>query len=400
LRGGHFLVKSPFYFNNLGSTFCGLGYLYRTFHIAVSFLSIALIVILSVHIFYLALLAGAFFRPLRPPSTPSLPLSVIVCAHDEERNLKELIPLLLAQQYPEYEVIIVDDRSNDNTYDYLLEATKQYSQLKMVKVRDTPAHVNGKKFGITLAVKAARYDWVVFTDADCRPHGTAWLSEMSRRFSQDKSIVLGVSLYQRKPGLLNSFIRFESLLTATQYIGWALLGYPYMGVGRNMAYRKNLFIDNKGFNDHLSVMGGDDDLFVNQHATAQNTTTAIGADALVLSKPKQTWADFYYQKIRHLAVGKKYRGKHKLMLGMFTLTWIFTWLLVAPLAFFSSLWQWVLAVFLVREVLLIILVHKASRRFGEPFESWKTPLLDFIYAFYYLVAGPVALLTKKVRWKN
>jgi len=366
----------------------------------VSLLSITFLVILGVHILYLASLSVAFFRASRQRVTTSSPLSVIVCAHDEEDNLRELIPLLLAQQYAEYEVIIIDDRSNDNTYDYLLEATRQYPQLKMVTVKETPAHVNGKKFGITLAVKAARYDWLVFTDADCRPRSSTWLLEMSRCFHQDKSIALGVSLYRRKPGFLNSFIRFESLLTATQYIGWALLGNPYMGVGRNLAYRKNLFIENKGFNRHLSVTGGDDDLFVNQHATSQNTACAIGAEALVFSEPKQTWADFYYQKIRHLSVGKRYRWKHKFLLGMFSLTWIFTWLLVLPLMFFFSGWQWVLAVFVVRQIILILLIHRASRRFGDPFESWKTPVLDFIYAFYYLVAGPVALLAKKVRWKN
>ncbi len=329
-----------------------------------------------------------------------LPVSIIVCAHDEEENLKALIPQLLAMDYPEFEVIIVEDRSNDGTYDYLLEATKLDSKLKMVRVQQTPDHINGKKFGLTLGIKAARYEWLLFTDADCRPVSKNWITEMSARFTGKSEIVIGFSSYEKAPGLLNSFIRFETFLTAIQYIGFALIGKPYMGVGRNLAYRKPLFINNKGFNTHLGVMGGDDDLFVNEHAHEDNTAVSISKEALVVSKPKTTLQSFYYQKLRHLSVGKKYKLGDRAILGIFAITWILTWIFVVPAAFFSPWLYWIGGAFLLRWVLLVTLFHFGPKRLGDSFEAWKTPFLDFIYAFYYLVAGLVALVSKKVRWKN
>ena len=356
--------------------------------------------VLSVQIIYLLIFLYAFLKKEKTKQVEPVPVSVIVCAHDEEQNLKALIPQLLAMDYPEFEVIIVEDRSNDETFDYLLEATKAHSKLKMVRVQQTPEHINGKKFGLTLGIKAARYDWVVFTDADCRPSGVNWITEMASHFTDRSEIVLGFSPYKKLPGLLNSFIRFETFLTAIQYIGFALVGKPYMGVGRNLAYRKSLFINNKGFNTHLGVVGGDDDLFVNEHATGENTTVSIGKEALVFSQPKTTFLDYYYQKLRHLSVGKKYKFIDRLILGLFSFTWILTWIFVVPASFFSPWLYWIGGCFLLRWILLITLFQVAPKRLGDRFEAWKTPFLDFIYAFYYLVAGLVALVSKKVRWKN
>jgi glycosyltransferase involved in cell wall biosynthesis len=355
--------------------------------------------IVSVQIIYIALFLYAFLKKERTMTGVHVPVSIIVCAHDEEENLRRLVPQLLALNYPEFEVIIVEDRSNDNTFDYLLNATKENTRLKMVRVQQTPEHINGKKFGLTLGIKAARYDWVLFTDADCSP-STEWISEMSRNFTGTSEIVLGFSSYEKKSGILNNFIRFETFLTAIQYIGFALIGKPYMGVGRNLAYRKSLFINNKGFNKHLSVMGGDDDLFVNEYATAQNTKVSIGKEAMVFSQPKTSFLDFYYQKLRHLSVGKKYKLGDRAILGLFSLTWILTWIIVLPFSFFSP-WIYIfLSIFGLRWILLIYLFHLAPKKLGDSFEAWKTPFLDFIYAFYYLVAGLMALVSKKVRWKN
>ncbi len=207
--------------------------------------------------------------------------------------------------------------------------------------------------------------------------------------------MLGFSPYFKAPGLLNAFIRFESFLTGIQFIGMALLGKPYMGVGRNLAYRKELFLSTKGFNSHLNVTGGDDDLFVNQHATHENTSVWIGANALMFSKPMETWKGFLHQKLRHLSVGKLYKLSDKFLLGMFSLTWLLTWFLVLPSLFFLPLAKVLLGFFVVRMALLISMMYVAPKKLGASFEAWKTPLLDFMYAFYYLVTGAKALFVKK-----
>ena len=349
---------------------------------------------------YFVCFLAAFSRERPPALGEAVPVSIIVCAHDEEKNLRALIPLLLGQNYFSFEVIVVEDRCNDGTYDYLLEAIKVDQRLKMVRVQHLPAHLNGKKFALTLGIRAAASDWVLLTDADCRPASDQWIQSMSVHLEKKKQIVLAYSPYTYVSGYLNAFIRFESLLTGIQFIGFALLGRPYMGMGRNLAYRKSLFLDNKGFNKFLGVTGGDDDLFVNEHATKVNTAVSMGAETLMHSSPKKTWKEFFYQKLRHLSVGKHYKLSDKIVLGLFSVSWVLSWLFVFPLMFTPIAFTYFLWMgFLVREALLISVIHRSSRALGDPFEAWKTPLLDFNYAIYYLGTGLVALISKRVRWK-
>ncbi|WHZ08361.1 MAG: N-acetylglucosaminyltransferase [Cytophagales bacterium] len=362
-------------------------------------LTITCIIILAIQSVYFFLLLAALRKGDAKNNDGYPPVSVIVCAHDEEENLRELIPQLLLQQYPMFEVIIVDDRSNDGTYDFLLQATRENDRLKMVQVKQKPDHINGKKFALTLGIKAAQHDWVLLTDADCRPASYEWIYSMSRHFQGVTQLVLGYSPYETEKGLLNSFIRFESLLTGIQFIGMALLGRPYMGVGRNLAYRKDLFLKSKGFHPHLEVTGGDDDLFVNQHAAKENTAVCVGADSLVLSQPKKTLKEFLHQKFRHLSVGKKYKRSDKIWLGMVSVSWILTWFLVLPSLMFMQWIEVLSGFFLLRMLLLSLVMHYGPKKLGTRFEVWKTPFLDFIYSFYYLVTGAKALFVKKVKWK-
>ncbi len=159
-------------------------------------------------------------------------------------------------------------------------------------------------------------------------------------------------------------------------------------------------MENKGFNKHLSVTGGDDDLFVNDHANSDNTVVGLGADTLMNSEPKKTWREFLYQKLRHLAAGKWYKTRDKIKLGLFSLSWVLSWLVVLPLMLMpGELYPYLAIGFGLREILLIVCVRNVSRVLGDPFEEWKTPLLDFNYAIYYLGTGLVALMSKRVRWK-
>ncbi len=363
-------------------------------------LFIVFLIATGIQLIYFSAFLIAFLKRKPVFTTEPEPVSIIVCAHDEEQNLKELIPLLLRQQHSVFEIIVVNDRSNDGTYDFLLDETKKHERLRMVHVATVPDHINGKKYGITLGIKAAQYDWIVLTDADCRPHSDLWIQEISKKCSVDKEIVLGYSPYQKENGFLNLFIRFETLFTAMQYVAYAILGNPYMGVGRNLAYRKSLFLNNKGFNGFLRVTGGDDDLFINQHANSKNTALCLGEESLVYSLPKKTYGSYFHQKVRHLAVGKKYKFKHRFLLGIFSVSHGITWLTGVPLLFFFSGFLWVLGALVLRSLLFTITTHQAAKRFGHKFESWSVPFLDFLFVIYYLSTAPVALVSKKMRWKN
>lgn len=349
---------------------------------------------------YLLLFIIAFKGKRSVPVHTFPSVSIVVAAHDEAENLRQLIPLLSAQEYPDFEIIIVEDRSNDESYDFLLSETKINSKVKMVRVQQTPDHINSKKFALTLGIKAAKNDWVLFCDADCRPESNQWIASMSNHFQETTKIVLGYSPYSTVPGMLNRFIRFETILTAMQYVGFALLGMPYMGVGRNLAYRKSLFLENKGFNDIKHIVGGDDDLFVNKHAVKGNTAIALGGNTLVTSIPKTTWRDFYYQKLRHLSVGKHYKLSHKIMLSTFTLSWILFWSL-GVLQLFTFEWPLLIGgILLIRVILLTVALQISVKALGDRFEMWPIVLLDILYPFYYITTGLAALFTKKVQWRN
>lgn len=368
-------------------------------------LLIVFFITIGIQVVYFLVFSIAFSKKHANKKPQPLPVSVIVCAHDEEENLKELIPILLAQDHREFEVIIVDDRSNDSTFDLLLAQTAKDHRLRMVHVNRTPPHVNSKKYALTLGIKAARYEWILLTDADCRPDGSAWISTMSSHFSDTTEFVLGYSPYLKKSGILNAFVRFEALLTGMQYISFALLGNPYMGVGRNMAYRRSKFLGVKGFNNILHVTGGDDDLFVNQHAKGSNTSVCLEVQSHTHSIPKTTWQSFFTQKVRHLSVGRRYRLSHRFLLGLFMSTWLITWIVGVPMAYFSEHYYFVPDYLIpgllgLRLILVIVTIQVVAKKLGQRFEIWLVPLLDFIYAFYYLVTGLRALVTKKVRWKN
>lgn len=366
------------------------------------YIEIVFFAVIGIQFIYLLLFLIAFARGQRSLSTSAepTPVSVVVCAHDEHENLQELVPQILSQAYPSFEVIVVDDRSNDATRDWLLEETKKDSRLRMVHVDHTPEHINGKKYALTLGIRAAVNEWIVLTDSDCRPTSTAWLQALSQRFSKDTQFVLGYSPYKKSSGWLNRFIRFDALLTGIQYLGFALLKIPYMGVGRNLAYRKSLFMETKGFTNMLSLTGGDDDLFVNKHATAKNTDVALGAEALMVSIPKTTLREFYHQKIRHLAAGKSYKFSHRLLLGLFMVSWLLIWPMGSTLLFLSNNLLLIGGLLLGRLVLMSLTFYIAQKRLGEQFEIWSLFVLDIIYSIYYLTTGTAALLTKKIRWKN
>jgi cellulose synthase/poly-beta-1,6-N-acetylglucosamine synthase-like glycosyltransferase len=356
--------------------------------------------VVGIQVIYFILYNIALSKPIVDKSSQQLPVSVIICAHDEEKNLRELIPMLLSQNHPEFEIVVVDDRSNDGTFDFLLQETAKDHRLRMVHVNRTPQLFNNKKYALTLGIKAAKYEWLLLTDADCRPSSQDWIGSFSKHFSDATQFIVGFSPYQFKPGFLNAFIRYETLMTGIQYISFALLGTPYMGVGRNLAYRRSKFLEVKGFNNFTKVTGGDDDLFINQHARKANTALCLEANAITTSIPKTTFRSFFQQKVRHLSVGKYYRFGHRLMLGLFAFSWLMTWFLGIPLAIFSGFYYVVIGLLILRLILIMITFNIAAKKLHQKVELWMVPLLDFIYAFYYLVTGIKALGTKKVRWKN
>ena len=240
------------------------------------------------------------------------PVSIIICAKNEATNLEQYLPRFLEQDYPEFQVIVVNDCSDDRSADVLEELSKHHDHLYFTNIKSDPIYRHGKKLAVTLGIKAAKYEHLVFTDADCFPTSKDWLYTMANNFSDEKKLIIGVSPYTTNKGLLGQVIGYETLQTAVSYISSALRQNTYMGVGRNMAYTKSLFYDNKGFSGHTHILSGDDDLFINKAANKTNVAVEISDQSVVKSLPAQYWSEWFKQKRRHLSTGQFYKTRHKL----------------------------------------------------------------------------------------
>ncbi len=328
------------------------------------------------------------------------PISVIICARNEAANLQKYLPLVLEQKYPDYEVIVVNDRSWDATEDILKDISARYPHLRVVNVNDGQKFLAGKKFAVTMGIKAAKHEWLVFTDADCMPATENWLLGMQQPADEATEIVLGYSPYLRKRGLLNALIRFETFFTAVNYLSFALKGMPYMGVGRNMAYKKSLFFKSKGFAAHMHIPSGDDDLFINANAHHKNTRIAIHPDAHVWSEPKTGFIAYLRQKKRHLGAGKFYKGKHKFILSaQIFFQFMFYVTLIAAL-FFQPLAVYIALGVLALSIIIRCLVYpRLLRKLNYAGLRWWFPLLDLLLFIFLVFNAVVSIFVKKVQWK-
>lgn len=250
-------------------------------------------------------------------SEKTLPISVVICGKNEISNLKRFLPLILNQNYPSFEVLVVADHCTDDSIKFLHELQKSTPHLRAFEFK-APKRSEGKKEALQFGISKAKHEHLLLTDADCAPCSDQWIRKMSEGFMKEKSLVLGVSLYEnKKASFLEKFIKMDAIFIAIQYLSYALRGRTYMSVGRNVAYTKTLFNNSQGFQKHLDIASGDDDLFVQQAATSHNTSIVIHPESQTLSLPNDTWKSFINQKVRHLSTGIRYKKSSLVLLGLF-----------------------------------------------------------------------------------
>ncbi|WP_442787342.1 glycosyltransferase [Flavobacterium suncheonense] len=357
--------------------------------------------ILAIQLFYYLIVFGKFAFARNQQITPKrIPISVIVCAKNEAENVKKFVPLLVEQNYPDYEIVLIDDASSDETLELFEAFERQYSNIKLVKVQNNEAFWGNKKFALTLGIKAASKEYLLFTDADCYPTSKDWITNMSSRFTMHKTIVLGYGAYEKiKGSFLNKIIRFETMLTATQYFAWAKMGRPYMGVGRNLAYKREEFFRVNGFIDHISVRSGDDDLFINQAAKGSNTTVCYTTDSFTVSEPKKTWKDWFNQKRRHVSTAKLYKGFDKFQLGLYYFSQLFFLLVAIVLLAFQFQWMIVAGLVVFRYIFAWTTLGYAAGKLKEKDVMYWFPIIEIILIFTQLNVFFTNIFSKPVHWK-
>ncbi len=329
-------------------------------------------------------------------------VSIIICAHNEAIHLPKLIPILLKQNYPVFEVLLVDDRSTDDSPQIMAQWKAQDTRFRYIRIDQPPEGINPKKFALSQGIEEARYDFLLLTDADCIPASERWIQQMQGQMGEGKKIVLGFSPYFKHKTFLNAFIQYETSLTAFQYSSYTLSGFPYMGVGRNLAYRKSLFKESRGFLHHEHITGGDDDLFVSQVSHSDNYSISLHPNSLTFSYPKESWKTWFRQKIRHISVGMYYPVQYKLLLGAYIMLRSIFWIGYVILRFYADLDNFTLfldVMFLTRLVIHCAILYRFQRKLEGSLSGLSLVIFDFLYVFYIFIIGLSVLGIKKIKWE-
>ncbi len=357
-------------------------------------------VVAAVQIFYYLF----FFRRLAVYEPPlktvniSQPVSVIICARDEADNLAKNLPGILVQDYKTtHEIIVVNDNSTDETKYVIDEYKKSFKNLVNIELTQEAKLIMGKKFPLSMGIKSAKYETLILTDADCVPASEFWVDHVQQAYHDSTEVVLGYGAYHKKPGLLNKLIRFETFHSALQYFSYALAGIPYMGVGRNLSYKREVFMRNKGFSSMNMIPSGDDDLFINKVANKHNTAIMIDPASHTLSEAKKTWNDWMRQKYRHYTTSKYYKPIHKFLLGLYSLSLALFYPLFAASVVFHTWWL-ALSVLGLRLLIQAIILHKTMKKLNEK-DLWPFFILfDIWMFFYFLITVPALWKKPKQKW--
>jgi len=349
--------------------------------------------------YYFYFYSQLFFYKKKKEEIPPVPVSIVICARNEANNLKKYLPGILEQDYPDFEVVVVNDCSEDETEYVLLNFSKQYPHLRTTFLKEDQKFSHGKKLALTVGLKSAKNEWVLLTDADCYPTSNKWLANMADHFTEKKSVVIGYGGYIEKHGLLNSMIRYDTAFIALQYFSFALAGLPYMGVGRNLGYRRSLFFSNRGFASHSELESGDDDLFVNQVATVDNTAIEFRFGAHTRSKAENKFSSWSRQKRRHLTTGRIYKSKHKLLLCGEQLSRVMFYLFFIALLFFPLYNKIAITLFVFRIFVYLFVIYFNFKRLDEKKLFIPSLFYDFVLPYLYFWLFVTTKYRSLKRWR-
>jgi len=396
----HLIFQLRSTFARINKKFCSCYTFMLTFHthfeaILFWFLATSFLVQVLFHAFLYS--RFAFYRKKISGSRP-LPVSIVICARSELQNLRKNIGAVLEQDGNGCEVVLVDDCSWDETENFLKELKPKHKHLKVVSIKEQEKYRHGKKFALTLGIKAATHEHLLLTDADCIPASSQWLKNMQDNFNDKKEIVLGYGAVTKGKGLLNRIIRTDVFMIALRYFSFALAGMPYMGTGRNLAYRKSLFFRNKGFANHNHIASGDDDLFVNETANKNNVAIEISKASFTFTEAAKNFNAWFRQKSRHLSTSGRYRMQHKIFLSADAISaFVFYTALIVWLAMGFD-WRIAVALFSARFVFQLLINIKSMLKLGEKDLIILFPFIEPILVFL----SPIFLLSsmqKQTTWK-
>ena len=335
-----------------------------------------------------------------PPSTALPSVSVVMVVHNEAEYLKKSIPYLLEQDYPDYEVVVVDYKSTDETHFVLHVCSENYPQLKAINFHQDVNMFQGKKYPLSIGIKSATKDVILLTEAECTPRSFNWISRMMQGYCDGGQIVMGYNLVKPDGTLLGAFQQYENMTYNASYIGATIMGNPFTATGRNLSYRRDFFFSRGGFISHYSIPDGADDLFVNQNADSRNSALVLDIDASVVSEPRSSFALWHQDRAHRLCTRRYYGIKDRTLLSVYPLSQIL-FVVALVLLFVDGVipWQLLTGVLLLKFIWQIVCMIPLAKRF----EIKRVHFFSPFFEFYFLIANTFltffALRRKKRQWR-
>ena len=366
------------------------------------FLFVVFIIVIIIQFCYYFIFSKFYFLKNASKKKPEIPVSVILCARNETINISKNLASITRQEYSDFELVLINDGSSDDTLTIFESFKRKYNSeisIKVVDVAQNEKIWGNKKFALSLGIKSATHEHLLFIDADCWPNSNHWISEMVSHFSEKKEIVLGYGAHKKvKNSLFNKLLRFETTYTAIQYNSYAQIGLTYMGVGRNLAYKKSLFFNNGGFANHMHLKSGDDDLFINRVATKNNVALCFSPESFTTSIPKKNLKEWILQKRRHVSTANYYKPKHKFLLGLSFLVQLLFWSLAGIL--FASMFelQIVLGLVLLKLTVQYLIIGKSIKKLKDNDLVFWVPFFEIFLILLQLFIFIKNKLTKPTHW--
>ncbi len=323
-------------------------------------------------------------------------VSVVMCVKDDAYNLEKKLPIILEQEYPNFEVVVVNDASKDET-EYVLRVLQEiYPNLNVVNLYNNVNGFLGKKYPLSLGIKSAKNEIILLTESDTMPLNYNWITTMVKGFKQKKDIVLGFTNFEQKPTFLNTLMHYENLTSAMNYLGNAMLNNPFMGQGRNMAYKREFFFETGGFISQYNISVGEDDLFINKNANSKNTSVIINKESINLASPKEKREEWVIQKKKHFKSMYHFKLKDKIISTLMPFATLLIYVLVALSIVFQFPWQYAILPLVLKYTFQIIVYYKSSKTLATKQVAFLSPLLEVLFLFINTTIRFFTLFTKKI----
>ena len=347
----------------------------------------------GVQLIYYVLFSSVLWKQNKANNSSTLPISVIIFAKNCASYLEKNITYFLNQKYPNFEILLVNNASFDETDDVIEQLKEKHPQLKIVDVENNEAFWGNKKYATTLAIKAAKYEHLLFTEANCVPKSEFWIAEMSKLFSEEKTIVLGYKKLILGNNFTSYLIRFQHVLLTIQGFFAAKSLNPFMAFGENYGFTKTDFFRVKGFVNHIKIRDGKDDLFVRDAAQKNNASYQLSSESFIECETNYTFKSWFLEQRKKRILQKQYKLNHRFFLNFFMFTKIGFYALATYLFFVYS-YQILLPIVLFYLFFKAIVMGLATKKLGEISVFFLSPVLDILLIFIQISIFIANLISK------